>query len=154
MRSEHLSKSKLATFLDSSVTFFIDLTEAGELRPYEPDLESLADERATDFCYQRVPIRDGGVPPHRNDLQQILKTISEALRARHVVYIHCLGGIGRTGLVVGCYLAEKHGSGRRGLAKLQGLWTECEKSAHRPETPETDEQRKWIINWLGEESTE
>ena len=60
MRSEHLSKAKLAKFLDSGVTFFIDLTEAGELRPYEPDLERLAEDRAIDVCYRRFPIRDGG----------------------------------------------------------------------------------------------
>ncbi len=147
MRSEHFSKAKLAKFLDSGVTSFIDLTEAGELRPYEPDLERLAEDRAIDVCYRRFPIRDGGVPPHQNDLQQLLDTIKEALCARDIVYIHCLGGIGRTGLVVGCYLAEKHGGGRRGLAKLHALWTECEKSAYRPITPETDEQRKWILAW-------
>ena len=75
------------------------------------------------------PYEMGGVPPHQNDLQQLLDTIKEALCARHIVYIHCLGGIGRTGLVVGRYLAEKHGGGRRGLAKLQGFWTDNEKLA-------------------------
>ncbi|MCH9026678.1 MAG: dual specificity protein phosphatase family protein [Proteobacteria bacterium] len=147
MRSEHLSKSKLVRFLESGVTYFIDLTEAGEIRPYEPDLEGLAEDRAIDVCYRRFPIRDGGVPPHQDDLQQLLNTITEALCARHVVYIHCLGGIGRTGLVVGCYLAEKHGSGPQGLAKLQGFWTKCEKSAYQTTTPETEEQRQWILAW-------
>ena len=106
--------------------------------------------RAMDAFYRRCPIRDGGVPPHQNDLQQLLNTITEALCARHVVYIHCLGEIGRTGQVVGCYLAEKHGGGSQGLAKLQEFWSECEKSAYRPTTPETDVQRKWILAWRSE----
>ena len=38
-------------------------------------------------------------------------------------YVHCWGGVGRTGIVAGCYLIEHgHYTGEAALAQLQLLW--------------------------------
>ena len=61
-------------------------------------------------------------------------------------YVHCWGGIGRTGTVVGCWLARHGGGGEDALNQLKQLWTNCTKSAIR-NSPETDEQENFILNW-------
>ena len=36
----------------------------------------------------------------------ILGALDTALKAGEIVYVHCWGGVGRTGTVVGCHLVE------------------------------------------------
>jgi protein-tyrosine phosphatase len=51
----------------------------------------------------RTPIRDGGCPTI-DELRAILDRIDAELARGEVVYVHCGGGHGRTGTVVGCWL--------------------------------------------------
>ena len=48
-------------------------------------------------------------------LKHILDEIDGAILNGKTVYVHCLGGIGRTGTVVGCYLV-RHGIAAGGKA--------------------------------------
>jgi hypothetical protein len=63
-----------------------------------------------------------------------------------IVYLHCWGGVGRTGLIVGCWLARHGYKGQAALDRLRGLWQNCPKSTHR-KSPETGEQEQYIISW-------
>jgi len=36
-------------------------------------------------------------------MHEILDTIDAALSAKRIVYVHCWGGVGRTGTVIGCH---------------------------------------------------
>jgi protein-tyrosine phosphatase len=74
-------------------------------------------------------------------MQSILDTIDLELQAGHGVYVHCWGGIGRTGTVIGCWLK------RHGRADLPELWKTCPKSRTYPDSPQTDEQRRFIADW-------
>jgi protein-tyrosine phosphatase len=51
--------------------------------------------------YVRQSVRDAGVPQGREQMERILATIRDEVAAGRPVYIHCWGGIGRTGTVVG-----------------------------------------------------
>jgi len=57
----------------------------------------------------------------------------------------CWGGVGQTGVVIGCWLAP-HGSGANGLAQLRRLWEPCPKPACR-ESPETPAQERFVLGW-------
>lgn len=67
-----------------------------------------------------------------------------------------MGGIGRTGTVVGCYLNRaihhdeitKMSHGDIAFLELQRLWQACPKSAMHY-SPETHEQARYIVNWKG-----
>lgn len=50
------------------------------------------------------PIPDGGVPKSPEHVDPLVKEIVEYIRAGDVVVIHCMGGLGRTGLVAACCL--------------------------------------------------
>jgi hypothetical protein len=140
------AERKLIRFLEAGVTFFLDLTEAGEynLRPYAADLARLAGERGILIEYQRMPIQDASAP-HRQQMINTLNRIDQALAEGHTVYVHCFGGIGRTGTVIGCWLVRHGLSGRQALAKI-GAWRRGTPDGWQ-RSPETEEQWQMVLDW-------
>ena len=141
---------RISAFLDAGVEGFIDLTEEGELDSYEPLLrDGGAEIRGMSVAYirlpdpgHRVPTIDGDVPP-----QWVL---ADAERLGKTVYIHCRGGVGRTGTVVGCYLVERGYSSDGALDLVQRLFHEMspEKLRNHPDgSPETEAQREFVRQW-------
>ncbi len=145
--------SKLGALLDAGIRAFIDLTEEMELNrwgvglvPYEGDLRRVADERGvSDFTYCRMPIPDLGVRT-KEAMREILDAIDRHIGKGRPVYVHCLGGIGRTGTVVGCWLA-RHGiaSGEAVLDKIAEL--RCDDPSADVPSPETRQQRSFVRKW-------
>ena len=92
---------RLRAFADRGVTVFVDLTHPADgLEPYEGLLAPPARRLGH-------AIMDMGTTtiPH---MERILDDIDAALSNGSGVYVHCWGGIGRTGTVVGCWLM-RHG---------------------------------------------
>ena len=141
------ARKKLERFLDCGVDYFIDLTEENELRPYAPMLMKLAYERGMQVQHHRFAIPDRNVPSSTNLMHVVLHTLRAALDMKHTVYVHCFGGIGRTGTVIGCYLNEEHQNAKAGLAELAQLWQQMEKKNYWPDTPQTAEQHAWVMAW-------
>lgn len=139
------ARQKLRSFLDAGVTFFLDLTEEEEgLEPYAPLLEEEATARDRGVAYRRLPIPDMDVPTTER-MREIQQAIEAALDAGRTVYVHCLGGLGRTGTVLGCYLVEHEVSVAEALAEIQRRrqWTKSgwKKS---PQTPaQVDFMKRW-----------
>lgn len=79
---------------------------------------------------------------------QILDTIDEHLAAGRTVYVHCWGGVGRTGLIVGCWLARHGRRGEEALERLRQLWRRNPKSLRR-RSPERPEQEEYVRRWPG-----
>jgi len=140
--------ARLELFLDAGITSFIDLTAAGELVPYEPLLSALAARRGLEVRYQRLSIRDLGVPTP-DHMHRILDLIEAEHAAGRTVYVHCWGGVGRTGTVVGCYFVRSGLEGKAALAQLARLWRTVEKCDWFPDSPESDEQRAFVREWSG-----
>jgi protein-tyrosine phosphatase len=141
------ARERLRGFLEAGVSFFLDLTVPGELRSYDRFLYEEAASLGLTPTYVRLPIPDASVPREREYMVEILNVIDHAVAARHVVYFHCWGGIGRTGLVAGCYLVRHGMKGEHALAELARLWQGVEKSSRYPFTPETRQQTDYILNW-------
>lgn len=137
---------KVGRLLDAGIDTFIDLTEPHELSPYEQVLRTEAQRRGLDVRYHRFPIRDVSVPSQPSEMAAILDTVRDAVAAGNRVYIHCWGGVGRTGTVVGCHLVRSGLSGEVALQRLSELFSVMEKAVLR-ESPETPEQREWVLAW-------
>jgi len=138
------SESKIAAFLRAGVTSFVNLTSPGDgLEPYADIVDHLAD---TDLTLHRFPIRDVSVPSSPSQMAEILDTIDSEIQRGGTVYLHCWGGVGRTGITVGCWLVRHGYSGPSALERVQELWSGCPKSEWL-RSPETAEQRDYIINW-------
>jgi ADP-ribosyl-[dinitrogen reductase] hydrolase len=144
---------KLGHLLDAGFDLFLDLTEEGEdLEPYQPLLYAEATRRGRgDVVHQRMPIRDLRVPT-RQHMRAILDVIDAALAAGRRVYLHCWGGVGRTGTVVGCHLVRHGLSGDTALLRLHGLFADMAKSALRA-SPATRAQRALVRSWQEDTTT-
>lgn len=138
------ARDKIGWLLDAGVRVFVNLTERGELLPYEAILQDEARARGIDVEHVRVPIRNLDVPSER-DLARTLVAIDEALRANRPVYVHCWGGIGRTGTIVGCWLAQSGHPGDTALARLAELRDGCDPECRT--SPETERQRALVTSW-------
>ena len=138
---------RLAAHLDCGVTCFLDLTEEGELVPYETELRSLAAARGGTVEYRRFPVRDVSVPRSKRDMTAILDAIDAALAAGHCVYVHCWGGVGRTGTVIGCHLVRQGLTGEEALQTLAAHWSGVAKVGRKPRSPETAQQCNYVLRW-------
>jgi hypothetical protein len=82
-------------------------------------------------------------------MKAILDQLDESLGAGRRIYLHCWGGIGRTGTTVGCYLVRHGLNGEQALRQLAEWWQEVPKSRIHPSSPETREQVNFVLNWAG-----
>lgn len=140
---EPSSMEKLQALTDAGITVFIDLTTPADgLSPYRTLLQRI---NVTAECHW-VPIPDVSVPQSAETTAQVLDLMDQAVAKGQGVYLHCWGGIGRTGTIVGCWLARHGLTGTMALEKLASLWRRCPKSRFR-QSPETEEQRRYIVNW-------
>ncbi len=148
------ARLNLTALADCGITKVVNLMEEDERdhsgRPfvdYFPILQDIARQRGVTLDMIRRPIPDLGVPPVY-EMVDTLDLLDSAWRAG-CVYLHCWGGRGRTGTVVGCWRA-RHGiaSGEGVLQRLKLL------TAHNPldfrRIPETTIQSEYVRNWQAE----
>ncbi|MFC1657424.1 dual specificity protein phosphatase family protein [Candidatus Moduliflexota bacterium] len=137
---------KVASLLDAGIRQFIDLTMEGEydLRPYVPDLAEVAQQRGLEVLHRRMPIKDLGTPSN-DEMANILNEIDASISDERPVYVHCFGGIGRTGTVVGCYLVRSGLSGEQAL-DLIDEWRSGTPDGDRA-SPEMPEQKQMVLDW-------
>ena len=142
---EESSKEKLAELIDAGVSAFIDLTE-----PYEPTSHG-EPMKPYDYLldgpsHQRFGIRDRSLPATPELTKAALDAIDAHLAAGETVYVHCWGGVGRTGTIIGCWLSRHHEPGQPALDRLRELWKRNPKSGWR-RTPETKAQEDYVRGW-------
>lgn len=139
-------KGKLDYLLSQGINAFLDLTERGELRAYQSELIELAGQRNLAFVYKRMAIRDLSIPESPQHMTEILDQIDQWLLEGRSIYVHCWGGVGRTGTVVGCHLLRMGYSGDAALEQLGTFWQlmNDDKRKRHPRSPEIDEQREYV----------
>jgi protein tyrosine/serine phosphatase len=139
------ARSKLGLFLDAGIRTFVDLTEETEpLRNYDDVLEGLSAERGISCKRLRFGVRDRDVPTP-DLLGEIIATIRHEIAAGRPVYVHCWGGIGRTGTIVGCWLVEEGLSGEEALERIADLRRDAADRSWQ--SPETEKQRRYVCEW-------
>jgi hypothetical protein len=137
---ESEARDRLRRLHGAGINSFVDLTEDGELPPYRQLLPPQTE-------YLRFAIADTGVPNNPADTQQALAAIRAGLERGRNLYVHCRAGIGRTGLIIGCFLADQESSGRSALKILNRLWLQSERAATWPSVPQTAAQADYIRQW-------
>jgi protein tyrosine phosphatase len=147
--------TKLTALINAGIRHVLNLMEPDErdftghrFVPYDNLMTSLAAKMRISVTFDQLPIKDLSVPTERH-MTRILDQIDLCIKHDKPVYVHCLGGIGRTGTVVGCYLV-RHGlaTGKNVLEMIRDLRKDSEDSGR--ESPETREQREMVVGWRRE----
>jgi protein-tyrosine phosphatase len=105
------------------------------------ELTKLGIERLADACVEagialdRFPIRDASVPTDGAGFDALVARTLAHARAGRTVVIHCMGGLGRTGLLAACCLRALGVEARRALAVVR---------AARPGAVETEAQERFV----------
>jgi len=146
------ARDKLRGLLEHGIRHIINLMEPAEVNsngnsfvPYEEQMTAIARTMGCNLEIDRRPIRDYGIPTHK-DMKKILDLIDLCIENNQTIYLHCLGGLGRTGTVAGCYLA-RHGydSGQKVLDIIRALRRDT--ATHHLTSPETAQQIELVCSW-------
>ena len=135
-----VSEAFLHTLHNEHITCIIDLTSPldGGTFPSEVLLRAIPELHI--FSY---PIPDLGVPSVPLMLA-ILDCIDTARADQKRIYLHCAAGIGRSGLVVACWLIRHGLSSTAALVQLAALRGPLH---HLAPAPETAGQHEFVHNW-------
>lgn len=135
---------KLAFLSQLGVTLYVDLTEPGELKPYAEFLKEFPQAK-----HRRFPIVDQSVPKDFSIVSDILHAINDEMSEGGTAYVHCWGGIGRTGLVAACWLCQLGQPAESALDTVEALYATTPKVKRIPNSPENEEQRNFVRQWAG-----
>jgi hypothetical protein len=141
-----IAERQLGALLDCGIRCFLSLMEEevrGFFAPYQPQLEGIAASRGIAIECLRFEIEDHSAPSCEQ-MGEIERAIAKSITAGRPVYLHCWGGRGRTGAVVGVYLV------RRGLATTESFVDVIAelRSGAAGESPETEEQIEFVRSFL------
>ena len=138
---------KVGKLLDAGINLFVNLTQdypgGTDCKMNRYDIRA-AERHAT---VVRRDIADNDV----TSTEQMIATldlIDHHLRDGCNVYVHCWGGSGRTGTVVGCWL-RRHGYAGSGnvLGLLRRLRSEGDLKGGDKPTPQTEPQHRMVLEW-------
>ncbi|HOX38706.1 MAG TPA: protein phosphatase [Candidatus Brocadiia bacterium] len=146
------AERKLTALLDLGIRAVICLQEedergydGGPFVPYEPVLKELANKRGIEVDCRRFPIRDYGVPSIET-MKTILDAIDGCMSRGMAVYVHCWGGHGRTGTVVGCWLVRHGMTGEQALEEIERLRRQYNELRGWP-SPQAPDQISMVEYW-------
>jgi len=146
------SERKLKGLIQAGIRHVISLLEPQEygrsgdpFAPYVDHMESIAQDLKVAVTFDQISIKDFSVPTERQMIR-ILNQIDICIKYDKPVYVHCWGGKGRTGTVVGCYLA-RHGfdTGNDALEIIKELRKSTEDFPDP--SPETRDQMGMVFKW-------
>lgn len=89
--------------------------------------------------YLSFPIDDHDVPGSTADATAFIESLATRLARGRNVAVHCLAGIGRSGLICASLLVTAGFSPQQAFDKLS--------AARGIASPETDEQKQWVIDF-------
>ena len=122
------------------VTLFVDLTHPSD--PLDDYGHLLRGSRRVAY-----PIPDMGTPT-AGYVMRILDDIDGARAQGGTVYVHCWGGVGRTGTVIGCWLVRHQLDEGDPIARLAELRAAVAGERPSPETPaQVALVRGWRRGW-------
>jgi len=152
-RDNDTARDKLERIMAAGIRHFIDLMTPDEAdhqnEPFEPYVylaANIAMKKGVDVTFDRFGIKDAWVPT-RKEMGLILDRIDACVGNGLGIYLHCWGGRGRTGTVVGCYLA-RHGYAREhsAIEIIRELRAGTE-DGHLA-SPETNQQIDMVLSWV------
>ena len=144
---ETSTRQCLATLLSAGIDTFFDLTQVGRAATIFAGITSPGRSFIIVQLTTGVSIFKTEGCHLMSRQSALLDAIDQALAAGRKIYLHCWGGIGRTGTTVGCWLVRHGLTGEAALARLNALYQTSEQSRYFPRSPETDAQVLFVLDW-------
>ena len=129
---------RVRAFARHGITLFVDLTHPGD--PLEP-YDGLLGGAATRVSHPIVDFGTTTIPR----MARILDDVDASIQNGGSVYVHCWGGIGRTGTVVGCWLMRHGLDGGDPVERIAGLRRDVSDASVA--SPQTSAQRAMVRAW-------
>lgn len=132
-------KGNIPTLLRFGITVFLDLTQSYEVSEYASFLPPNV---------QRIsfPIRNCDVPSSVESVMDLFQRLEQLMHERpHAkLYIHCHGGVGRTGTIAACYyIYFEHLLFKEAIDKMRRQYAQSPRSKFM-NAPETKSQVEFI----------
>jgi hypothetical protein len=129
---------------EAGVHMIVSLVGLDQFYPDPDEAEVIAWEIYPRFFWYGFSLPDGAAP-NKETMGVILQWINVGLLEGGKVFVHCASGCGRTGTIVGCWLADRGiAKGEAALVRIAelrqaaGLSLPC---------PETEAQRELVRKW-------
>jgi hypothetical protein len=140
--------ARVEALLDAGILCALNLTESHEERPaerYEEAMHALASGRGLEAACARFALIDG-TSPSPAAVTELLDVVDACLARDMPVYVHCKVGLGRTGVMVGCWLVRHClARPRAALRHISGLRRGT--ATARITSPSTREQIERVRGW-------
>lgn len=144
--NQNETKVKLDCLINLNVSAVINLME-GDEKDHSGNIffnyQSHLNEHGV--ITHQFPIRDMDIPSPIQ-MMRILNQINFYVKQYKVVYVHCWGGLGRTGTVVGCYLLSIRLADVHNVLDSISILKSQSGLADK-ESPQTIAQREFILDW-------
>ena len=139
--------ARLDALLNMGVTTFLDLTERhreNRIALYDRRIRG-AERHGLSVTYFNFPVPDAQTPQCRGQVAQVLDVVDAALENGETVYLHCRSGIGRTGTMLALHLIRHDYAPIDALRQLDAAWRRDARSRVWPRCPQTEGQRRYIM---------
>ena len=141
--------AKVQALVAAGIRTFVNLMEEDETnrsgKPFAP-YDGLVRQLCPEAICRRHAIQDLS-EPSPDEMGAILDAIDRSLAAKNPVYVHCWGGVGRTGTVVGCWLLRhRFATAEDFMRILDTLRRQDQMRRHRV-SPETSGQQRFVRQW-------
>jgi hypothetical protein len=146
---EHACDKKLTGLLECGILRVVNLIPSHEkgaggrpFAPYAPALAALAKSRGLTIEFQHFGFADGSVPEPAL-MVEILDYLDSSIAAGQPLYLHCWGGHGRTGTVVGCHLIRHGAQPQAAIEQICML----RQSMPKNHDPFENGQEAFVLSW-------
>ena len=132
--------------LDAGVDVFVNLAQDHRggtdqrLIPYDADVSHQA-------VIERHPVPDLSTPTI-DETVAVLDCIDRHMDSGRTVYVHCLAGVGRTGVMIGCWLVRPGLAGPADVLAMIGQLRHGDIGAGDRTSPQTTDQRELVEKWM------
>lgn len=152
-------RQRIRSLFDAGMRTFINLQEENETNNsgvpfvrYDDELRRLAVEKNDQIAHLRFPIPDGG-RTSVDRMRSVLDAIDLSLIANRPVYVHCFGGMGRTGSTVCCWLLRHGLATPDNVLRLLTQLRQADVERASWKAPENESQESFVLSWANEQNS-
>ena len=149
----HAHAKRISGLWEAGMRTFINLTEEDETNNsgqafvrYDDVLRELAARSSDRIAHLRFPVPDTKITtPDR--MRSILDAIDLSIEKKIPVYVHCFGGMGRTGTVICCWLLRHGLASKDNVLSLLTTLRQADLQRASWPAPENKAQCQFVLDW-------